>query len=574
MFKFAAFLLSFMIPISAYAESFVAKVSRNSIPLGETFTLTLQYDGAPGNSEPDLSPLNQDFNIHSVGRSAQHRNINGVTSNIYQWNVLLSPKKTSQITIPAISFKSFSSSPIKITVSNTSAPGTSAPKFSIGRTIDNHSPLVQEQIVYTLLIKTTEEIRADIPQFVDNGNRDWIIKQIGNPVVSSDYDNGIEVRNININYTLFPQKSGKLKIPELQFNGYYIDSSKFKHGSFSNSFSSFLDDNFFSGFGVTPALTPIVLTAQPITVDVLPIPTDNNGHWWLPSTKVEIISDWDNAQPQFKVGEAVNRKIKLTAFGVADTQLPKLSFSETPALKQYPDNPEYKSIVLDQGIVSEMSVNVVYIPQQGGRITIPAIEVPWYNTTAKRIEKAVLPAFDVDVAGTSPTVALKAEPNANITDNTSAPTETEENITDNKTIPIKTIIALIAMAFLLGLLVSWLLLHFYRQTKSLPSKTDSFTPKSDISKILHSSNLKDVRDEILFWARDCFPNRKILNLGDITMLFSDEELTRLLQQLGANLYSGQNNKFDNKELYNVIKRLNKKQEKQQKQKPLLPELYK
>ena len=573
MFKLITFLISLMMSFSAYADSFVAKVNRNSVPLGEAFILTLQYDGAPGNSEPDLSPLNKDFNIHSVGRSAQHRSINGITSNIYQWNVSLSPKKTSKIIIPAISFKSFSSAPIEITVSNTSVSGTSVPKFSIGRTINKHDLLVQEQIIYTLLIKTTEEVHGDIPQFADNGNHDWVIKQLGKPAVSSEYDNGIEVHNITINYALFPQKSGKLKIPELQFNGYYIDSNKLKNNGFSHSFSSFLDDNFFSGFGVTPALTPITLTAQPIMVDVLPIPADNNGHWWLPSTKVEISSDWENALPQFKVGEAVNRKIKLTAFGVADTQLPKLAFSETPALKQYPDNPEYKSIVLNQGIVSEMSVNAVYIPQQGGKITIPSIEVPWYNINTKNIEKAVLPAFDVAVTGSTPKIVSSETFNTNSLPDVSAPVGKEKIVPKNTIMSVKIIIGLVAIAFSLGLLVSWLILRFYRLAKS-SSKTENSTPSANIDKILHTQNLKDIRNEILLWARACFPHSKILNLDDVSAIFADEELSRLLQQLGANIYSGQNNKFDNNQLYKTIKKLNKKQNKQKKQKPLLPELYK
>ena len=105
MFKFAAvFLLSLITSFSASAESFIAKVDHNPVSYGETFVLTLQYDGAPGRSEPDLTPLKKNFIIHSVGRSSQYRNINGVSSNLYQWNVTLSPKTDEQVTIPAISF--------------------------------------------------------------------------------------------------------------------------------------------------------------------------------------------------------------------------------------------------------------------------------------------------------------------------------------------------------------------------------------------------------------------------------------------------------------------------------------
>ena len=63
-----------------------------------------------------------------------------------------------------------------------------------------------------------------MPEFGNDNNTDWIIKQIGEPSITSQIDNGIENKLIEIRYAMFPQKSGKLKTPELIFNGYYIDS--------------------------------------------------------------------------------------------------------------------------------------------------------------------------------------------------------------------------------------------------------------------------------------------------------------------------------------------------------------
>ena len=573
MFKaFTIFLFCTFVAFAAQAESFTAKVNRNPIAFGETFVLTLQYDGAPGNSEPDLSPLNKNFNVHSVGRSAQHRNINGVTSNIYQWNVSLSLKVSSQVVIPSINFKSFSSQPITIKISDENVSGSSTPKFSIGRNVDKHNPLVQEQIIYTLVIKTTEEVRGDLPQFVDSGNGDWIIKQLDAPVVSSEFDNGIETRNITINYALFPQKSGQLQTPELQFNGYYIDQSKFKRGGFSDVFGALWDDSLTSGFGVNPALTRVSLTAQPLEIDVLPIPEINNGNWWLPSDKVEISSDWDNKVPEMHVGEAVNRKIKLVAYGVADTQLPKLSFPETPNLKQYPENPEYKSIVVNDGIVSEMSVNVVYIPQQGGQITIPEVVVPWYNLNTKSVEKAVLPPITAVVSGTSPVLSQTKEPTS------AAVAEKSSNIekvsSPEKTVSFKFVWGIMVLAFALGLFVCWLVFYFYHQIAKKRSQKEKTNTSADLDKILHGKDLKEVRNEILLWARSCNNDKKIINLDDVAAAFDNRELTELLHQLGTALYSGKNDEFDTKCLYKLIKELSKKHQSEKKEKPLLPELYK
>lgn len=568
MFKFiSVFLLSLITSFSAWAESFVAKVDHNPISYGETFTLTLQYDGAPGRSEPDLSPLNKDFVVHSVGRSSQYRNINGVSSHLYQWNVVLSPKTDNQLTIPAISFKSYSSQPIKLKIAKDEDAGNSVPKFSIGRSINNNKPLVQEQILYTLIIKTTESIHGDLPQFVDSGNNEWIIKQLGAPTVSSEIDNGTEAQTISINYALFPQKSGHLKTPELQFNGYYIDKDKARNRSYSNVFSAFFDDNFASGFGVNPAVTRINLTAQPLDVDVQPIPSANNGNWWLPSTDVKISSDWDDKIPEFKVGEAASRKIRVTAVGVAENQLPKLSFPETPELKQYPETPEYKSSVVNDDIVSEMTLNVVYIPQQGGKITIPSLTIPWYNTATETTEKAVLPSIAVHASGTAPVIPeLKSK-----TDIKTPTTPISEPSSDSKGLSLKFVWGIVALAFALGLLVSWLILHFMHAEKRLNQHASA---SSDIDDILRSDNLKDIRNIVISWARELFPEHKIINLDDVSSVFSSEDLSSQLQKLGAALYAGRNDGFDKTALHKTMKKISKKTASAQKQKPLLPDLYK
>lgn len=569
MFKFVAvFLLSLVISFSALAESFVAKVDHNPVSYGETFVLTLQYDGAPGRSEPDLSPLNKDFVVHSVGRSSQYRNINGVSSHLYQWNVTLSPKTDNQLTIPAISFKSYSSRPITLKIAKDDGADNSVPKFSIGRSINNNKPLVQEQILYTLVIKTTEAIHGDLPQFIENGNNEWIIKQLDAPSVLSEIDNGTEVQTISINYALFPQKSGYLKTPELQFNGYYLDKNKAGNRGYSNIFSAFFNDDLNPGLGVNPALTRINLTAQPLDVEVQPIPSANNGNWWLPSTEVKINSDWNNKIPEFKVGEATSRKIKVTAVGVAENQLPKLSFAEVPALKQYPETPEYKSAVVNNNIVSEMTLNVVYIPQQGGEITVPAVTVPWYNTATGRLEKAVLPSVDVNVSGTSMVVPeLKAKPT--IQTQETLPTTP---ISNNRNLPLKFVFGIVALAFALGLLMSWLILHFIRSEHHHNQRTSHTV--ADIDGMLHTDNLKEIRNIVIAWARELYPEQKIINLDDISSAFSSEELSALLQQLGTALYSGHKDGFDKVALHKIMKKLSKKTASVQKQKPLLPDLYK
>lgn len=576
MFKNAAiFLTCMMIAFSAQAANFIAKVNRNPVPLGETFVLTLQYDGNPGNSEPDLSPLHKDFTIYSVGRDYQHRSINGVVSNTYQWNVVMAPKVADRAIIPAIMFKDLSSRPIELKIAAETVAGSNTPKFSIGRSITKHNPFVQEQLIYTLVLKTTEEVRGNMPQFPENANTDWVIKQIDNPVVSSEIDNGIETRKIEIRYAMFPQKSGKLQTPELTFNGYYIDKNKLDNRYFSSVFGGFASD-VFGRMGMDQSMQRINLTAKPIEVDVRPIPAINNGDWWLPSTKVEINSDWQDKIPAFKAGEAVNRKITLMAAGVADTQLPKLRFKEQSGLKQYPEKPEYASIAVDNGIISSMTINVVYIPEHGGQMTLPEIVVPWYNITTNQMEKAILPAVKIMVDG--------KPASETITDNFATTPEKAENkdITTSESknyLSLKFILSIVALAFAAGLGVSWLILRYNNLSSAqISAKTskDDLQPSSkhNLKKALQDGNLKNIRNEILLWARQIYPDETIRNLEDVAHVLDSEELGKQFRQLDSALYSDQSGKVDIPQLSKLMTNLMKKQKAKKSDSPLLPRLYK
>ena len=75
--------VSLLFSLSAKAESFIAKINRNPVPVGETFVLTLQYEGNPGTSQPELASLEKDFTIFSVGREYKSSTVNGKTSRYY-----------------------------------------------------------------------------------------------------------------------------------------------------------------------------------------------------------------------------------------------------------------------------------------------------------------------------------------------------------------------------------------------------------------------------------------------------------------------------------------------------------
>ncbi|MBP5399596.1 MAG: protein BatD [Alphaproteobacteria bacterium] len=562
---FKAFILAFMVTFSAQAGNFTAKVNRNHVPFGETFVLTLQYDDAPGTSEPDLTPLQKDFNIYSVGRDYQSTIINGQASQTYQWNVVLSPKVENVATIPAISFKNFSSSPIQITVAE--APEQKQ-NISMSFEISNSSPYLQEQIIYTLTIKTSENLQGSLPQFIDDGSQSWIIKQISEPIVNTELDNGIESKIITIQYALFPQKSGVLSIPQMRLHAYYPDKNKSR--PVSSLFGAFFNEELLNSFGFNNNMNKVDLTTRSQTVEIRPIPEENNGYWWLPSQQVLLTSDWEKTLPTFKEGEPTNRRITLTAAGIIDTQLPKLSFKEVAGLKQYPEKPEISSYVTANGIVSQMTINVVYIPEKDGILDIPEINVPWYNINTGQMDRAGLPSLQISVEN-NPLLNIASN---NITPKTNnSLSEVAQTSVEQQNISNSKIYALLALSFAFGLFFSWIFLRSKQDKTSRKAKTEPVLPKNIPS--TSGKNAKEVRDIVINWARTNYPEANILNLDDVENLVADDKFTEILHQLKKDLYSGKRQGFNSQELEKLMRAHSAKKNKlSRKDQQILPNLYK
>ena len=409
-------ILNFFIAAPAFAAgTLTAKLNRNPVPVGETFVLSLEYEGDPGSEKPDFSPLNRDFTVYMVSNSYKGIYTNGKMKKLYIWNVTMAADRTGAFTIPPLSVGKAESRPItlKVVAADGLPPAKdgkpAAPKFSVSRSISNSDPLVQQQINYTFKITAKEALQGNAPQFLSENADEWIIRALGDPVISTRLKDGVEEREITFKYALFPQKSGNLVIPEVRFDGYYADPDAGRNSMqrLLGAFSGLNDDAF--GLDMFGRRVPIVLKARPIDIKVGKIPAANNGNWWLPAKKAEIYSDWQQKMPAFKSGEAVSREVYLRVTGVIDTQLPEIRFPEVGGMKQYPEKPITRSEVKGDDVVSVMKIKTVYIPEKSGRVTIPEIAVNWYNVNTRKMEKAVLPAVVVNIA---PGAAAVSSPTA------------------------------------------------------------------------------------------------------------------------------------------------------------------
>lgn len=544
---------------AAWAQTFNAAVNRTEVPQGETFVLTLELADGSDSGNPDLSVLDKDFIVYSVGNAFSYNYINGVASKSRQWQIALMPKNSGKITVPSIKLGNLETQPITLNVIPASAAATETsagtggyqapqqmnrPKFSMTAEIGNPNPYVQQQVDYTLKIYDTGGLQGDMPQFIEDGSNNWIIRSLGEPTVGSKIVNGRSLREITFRYALFPQKSGVLPTPEVRFNGYYLTRSRGMNDPFDDLFGGNLGSIGFVDMFATR--NPVLLTAKPEKVNVQPIPSDNNGNWWLPAQQVALFAEWEPRQPVFKVGEAVNRTIYLKAVGVAESQLPELNLASVSGLKQYPDKAVASSGIENGQVVAVKKISNVYIPNRAGKMTIPEIAVDWFNVRTNRMERAVLPAMNIEVL---PGAAVETAPAPQPETRPESPSRVLEDVaneTENlveRSIPqglpyLPYIIA--AAAFLLGIVVSWMLFGMRNKSRNADDIKDF---DRYIVRAAKSKDYRALRDGLISWARDRWNDSKITNLKDVAKAVGNKEFAAQLDGLAASLYAPEGGEF-------------------------------
>lgn len=584
-------ILSLSFGFQALAQTLQASVNRNPVPEGEAFILTLKLENGQDNSlSPDLKPLEKDFSVYSVSNSSQINIINGVRSDTRQWDIGLIANKTGEVSIPAIKLGTLSSQPIVMKIigaeaaaageQNNSAKAGTQPRYSMKAEINNKNPYVQQQVDYTVTILDTGGLQGDAPYFSDNGGNDWIIKTAAAPTVDSKTINGKTIREIKFHYALFPQKSGVLKAPQAHFKGFYLTQDRVAYDPFEDLFGNSLAASGFGFADMFATQNPVNLVSKPLEVNVRTIPKANNGSWWLPAEKVELYSEWSPKNPQFKVGEAVSRTIYLKAAGVVENQLPDIKFPKIGGMKQYPEKPLAESRLNNDKIISIKKAVNVYIPSQAGEITLPEIRVPWFNVGSNQMEYASLPAMTIKVSPADTTAAAttteQLAPVSDTAEREQQMTEAADDAVDvfaAETQPNSRLYFMVAVAFLLGILFSYLLLksHLSPAPKNKEKIRDF---KRHIEQKAREKDFRGLRDGLFEWCDSIHPEQKTVNLKEVIRLNPQPDFEKAVNRLMEELYSDNGKNWDAEEFIAAFNKVYEQQKRSKhKHKKPLPELY-
>jgi tetratricopeptide (TPR) repeat protein len=183
-------------------------------------------------------------------------------------------------------------------------------------------------------------------------------------------------------YVMFPQITGKLKIPGITFNGIVIQQNR--------NIDPF--EAFFNG-GSSYVEVKKQIQAPGIEIQVDPLPqrpanfSGGVGHF-------SISAHLDNSE--VKANEAV--KLRVVVSGVGNLKLIKQPIVEFPKdFDRYDAKVTDKSKLTANGVEGSMVYDFLAVPRHQGKFEIPPVEFTYYDTTAGGYKTVKTESFTLDV---------------------------------------------------------------------------------------------------------------------------------------------------------------------------------
>ncbi len=537
-------MISFLMPVGAvFAATITATVDRNPVALNESFQLVFSANESP-DGEPDFSPLRQNFSIINQAQNNQIQRINGKTSRLIQWTLVLMAKRTGRLEIPPIAFGDDKSNPLTIDVMS---PQNVSEDRDLFLTVDvnTRAPYVQSQLLYTLRFYrkvAISQASLDEPELDDA-----VIERLGEDKNFDTAIKGVRYRVTERRYAIFPQKSGRQVIKPVILMAEVISGRQRRFGFFGSQLT-----------------VPKRILSESVELNVKAIPNDYHGHW-LPAEQVVLQEQWSKDSLTVNVGEPLTRTLTLLAKGATDSQLPTLwPDIEIEGLKSYPDQPVLREQKKADGLIAFREEKIALIPSKPGEYRLPEIKIHWFNSKTEQEEVLSLPAVTIqalavkmapasspaaqDGTGTLPAAQQKTA--ASVCPKLSA--QPSENASLWRGLAV-----FFAGAWLLTLgIVFW---HRKKHTETPEQKTADTQDFSVLNKALkqacYDNNPQAAKNILLEWGKQAFG---VSSLSAIKA-HCEARLRDQIDVLMASLYALETKPWDGKKLYQAFAENNARQ---------------
>ncbi|RUO77177.1 BatD family protein [Idiomarina seosinensis] len=377
--------LVFSTSVRSEVTEIEATVDKNPVIANESFILTVTFNDDVDNSAFEPQRLLNDFIVGRTSVSRQTSIRNGELSKLTRFTTVLIAEQPGDYVIPAIRINDVQSKPINMEVlaAGSDTSDRSQQIAFIETTVDSKQVFLQQPLTYIVRLYLAADLNKGnlMPPQMDNAD----IRQIGQDEESSEMINGRRYKVYQRTFQITPNKSGNFSIEGAQFEGeVYAEGQRSIFSSFSNT-------------------QPVSTIGEEIQLQVKPIPNNWRGNW-LPSELVTISQSLAPDRERIKVGEPITVTYQLTAVGVKPEQLPEIEPSFSDSIRVYPDNEETNQFVRNGVTIAQKTTSFAIVANNPGQLTLPAIEIPWFNTKRQQRDTARTEAVTLNVEGVASTL--------------------------------------------------------------------------------------------------------------------------------------------------------------------------
>lgn len=536
--------LLLFVGFSAQAADIQVKIDRQQIEVNQSFTLQFESsDDVDG--EPDFSPLEKDFRIINQSSGSNISIINGEYRKSRHWSLTLIALREGTLTIPSIQFGNDSSRTYQVEIQpvKASEPGSQA-DFISELEVSREQVLLQGEVVVTQRLLSARNITAYDFSPLQTSGVDVVIEPLGEVKQYQTRRGNKPYLVLEQRHAIYPQAAGQLTIePSLASARIALNSG--------------------SGFDPFRSNTQTLRRSSPARqVQVDAIPASFSGAHWLPASEVQLVEEFPDTDT-FKSGEPITRTLSLLVNGQLASQLPEFELPEIKNLKQYPDKPLLNNSKSDTGIIGVQQIKVALIPAKAGNYTLPAMEIPWWNTQTGKMEIARLDArsFKVTPAGATTSTDEDGTPKIISTPADNAPPvdpaltdEPGDQVITDQTVNTpadsaqsSTLWKLLSLLLALGWLATLVFFIRRRRTTTRPQTPPAMHSASvaaahrQLKTACDTASPQQIKSALLQWGNALFRDQPVHSLGQLASRIAQQpqssELSQRLNQLNEHLYT-------------------------------------
>lgn len=158
----------------------------------------------------------------------------------------------------------------------------------------------------------------------------------------------------------------------------------------------------------------LAIATAPLTLTVTAPVRPPGAEHALAASKLTLTQHLDRTLDGLRVGDSLTRTVAITADGARGMFLPPTTFAPIAGLAVYPSEPHVDDVTDRQGeFMGGRRIDAAtYVVQAAGTHTLPAVRVAWWDTKARKLQTATVPAITFDAAANpaaKPELALPAD---------------------------------------------------------------------------------------------------------------------------------------------------------------------